>query len=513
MLRMIDGETKGFIVHRAEPRRRLGERRPAAQGARSLDWLVVRDINEIETAAFWYDSPEIETGETASEDIGTEVFFLPAAAHTEKDGTFTNTQRLLQWHYKAVEPPEDCRSDLWFAYQLGRRLRAKLAGSTRPERPAAPRPDLGLPDAGPARRARRRGGPAGDQRPQAPTARSSRSTRSSRRTGRPPAAPGSTPASTPTASTRPRARSRAPSRTGSRPSGAGRGRRNRRILYNRASADPEGRPWSERKRYVWWDAERGKWTGLGDEPDFEPDKAPGLRAPTRARRAWRRSAATRRSSCIPTGSAGCTRRRASSTVRCRRTTSRTSRRSRTCSTRSARTRRARASSGPRTPTTRATGSRAPRCSRSCSTTYRLTEHHTAGGMSRSVPYLAELQPEMFCEVSPQLAAERGLEHGGWATIVTTRAAIEARVLVTDRIGRCRSRGEPCTRSGCPTTGAARGWSRATRRTSCCRSCSTATCTSPSTRSPRATSGPGRRPRGPALAGLVEEYRRRAGVSA
>ena len=67
------------------------------------------------------------------------------------------------------------------------------------------------------------------------------------------------------------------------------------------------------------------------------------------------------------------------------------------------------------------------------TTYRLTEHHTAGGMSRTLPYLSELQPEMFCEVSPELAAERGLEHGGWATIVTARAAIEARVLVTERI--------------------------------------------------------------------------------
>src|SRR5204863_7495099 len=67
------------------------------------------------------------------------------------------------------------------------------------------------------------------------------------------------------------------------------------------------------------------------------------------------------------------------------------------------------------------------------TTYRLTEHHTAGGMSRFLPYLSELQPEFFCEVSPALAAEQGLEHGGWATILTARSAIEARVLVTDRI--------------------------------------------------------------------------------
>jgi formate dehydrogenase major subunit len=54
-------------------------------------------------------------------------------------------------------------------------------------------------------------------------------------------------------------------------------------------------------------------------------------------------------------------------------------------------------------------------------------------MSRWLPYLSELQPEMFCEVSPELAAERGLQPYGWATIVSARAAIEARVLVTARM--------------------------------------------------------------------------------
>ena len=53
---------------------------------------------------------------------------------------------------------------------------------------------------------------------------------------------------------------------------------NRRILYNRASADPEGKPWSERKALVWWDAEQGKWTGH-DVPDFVADKAPGYQPP------------------------------------------------------------------------------------------------------------------------------------------------------------------------------------------------------------------------------------------
>src|SRR5579875_1041449 len=83
------------------------------------------------------------------------------------------------------------------------------------------------------------------------------------------------------------------------------------------------------------------------------------------------------------------------------------------------------------------------------TTYRLTEHHTAGGMTRSVAHLAELQPEMFCEVSPALAAERGLRHGEWATIVTARAAIEARVLVTNRIPDLIVHGRPIHQIGLP----------------------------------------------------------------
>jgi formate dehydrogenase major subunit len=54
-------------------------------------------------------------------------------------------------------------------------------------------------------------------------------------------------------------------------------------------------------------------------------------------------------------------------------------------------------------------------------------------MSRYVEHLAELQPAMFCEVSPQLAAQRNLANGGWATITSTRGGIEARVLVTERM--------------------------------------------------------------------------------
>ncbi len=75
------------------------------------------------------------------------------------------------------------------------------------------------------------------------------------------------------------------------------------------------------------------------------------------------------------------------------------------------------------------------------TTYRLTEHHTAGGMSRFLSHLAELQPELFVELSPELAAERRLRHGDWITLVTLRGAVEARALVTRRIRPLRLGGQ------------------------------------------------------------------------
>ena len=97
-----------------------------------LKWLVVRDMVETETASFWYASPEVERGELSPKTIETEVFLFPAAGTAEKAGTFTNTQRLLQYREKAVEAPGDSRSDLWFMYHLGVRLKAKAMADTLP---------------------------------------------------------------------------------------------------------------------------------------------------------------------------------------------------------------------------------------------------------------------------------------------------------------------------------------------------------------------------------------------
>jgi formate dehydrogenase major subunit len=145
------------------------------------------------------------------------------------------------------------------------------------------------------------------------------------------------------------------------------------------------------------------------------------------------------------------------------------------------------------------------------TSYRLTEHHTAGGMSRVLPYLSELQPELFCEVSPELAAERGLEHGGWATVVTARTAIEARVMVTDRVKPLRIDGRVLHQIGLPYHWGGRGISTGDVVNDLfplvldpnvhIQEVKAATC----------DVQPGRRPRGEALLRFVDDYRRRAGV--
>ncbi|HWG94605.1 MAG TPA: molybdopterin dinucleotide binding domain-containing protein, partial [Mycobacteriales bacterium] len=144
----------------------------------------------------------------------------------------------------------------------------------------------------------------------------------------------------------------------------------------------------------------------------------------------------------------------------------------------------------------------------------LTEHHTAGGMSRWVPYLSELQPEFFCEVSPALARERGLEHLGWATIVTARTAVEARVMVTDRMVPLKAGGRTVHQVGLPYHWGVGGEAYVSGDAAndlvgisldpnvLIQECKAATC----------DIRPGRRPTGPDLLRFVEEYRTRAGIT-
>jgi formate dehydrogenase major subunit len=501
----LEGTCKGYFLLGENPAVGSANAKMQRLGMGALDWLVVRDFEVIESATWWKDGPEIETGEMRTEDVATEVFFLPAAAHTEKSGSFTNTQRLLQWHRQAVEPQGDARSDLWFTYHLGRRIREKLAGSTDDMN----RPILDLTWDYPVE--------GETAEPDAEAVLAEINGRDA--DGEPLSAytelkdDGSTScgcwiycgvyADGVNQADRRKPRTEqdwvAKEWAWAWPA-------NRRVLYNRASADPDGRPWSERKALIWWDPEKRRWVGY-DVPDFPEDRPPDFQPPEGAKgpdaltgtdafimqsdgKAWLYAPAGVIDGPLPAhyepqespvGNP--------------------------------------LYSQQRNPIREVIKDPLNRYQPPGSevfpyvtTTYRLTEHHTAGGMSRWQPYLAELQPEFFCEVSPELAAERGLEHLGWATIVSARTAIEARVMVTERMPLLKVRGRVLHQIGLPYHWGPNGLSTGDAANEL-----VPVVLDPNTHIQEAKAfacdiRPGRRPRGPALLEFVADYRRRAGIT-
>src|SRR5438552_6549211 len=128
---MNEGRVKGMLCVGQNPATSLNAS-VERKGLARLEWLVVKDNWLTETATFWQNSPDITSGQLRSEDVRTEVFFFPSAQVAEYEGSFTNTQPMLQWHFKAGDPPGDCRTDLWLTHQLARRLKTMYANSTLP---------------------------------------------------------------------------------------------------------------------------------------------------------------------------------------------------------------------------------------------------------------------------------------------------------------------------------------------------------------------------------------------
>ncbi len=124
-----DGVIKGMFVFGQNPVVGGVNSDLVERGLSELEWLVVRDSFETETASFWKKGRLVQRGEIRPQDIGTEIFLLPACLPAEKDGTLTTTGRLVQWHDKVVEPVGDTRSDLWFMVHLGNRLKQLYADS------------------------------------------------------------------------------------------------------------------------------------------------------------------------------------------------------------------------------------------------------------------------------------------------------------------------------------------------------------------------------------------------
>ncbi|HTC30233.1 MAG TPA: formate dehydrogenase-N subunit alpha [Candidatus Acidoferrum sp.] len=420
---MKDGVVKGYFCIGQNPGASGQNAEMTRAALESLEWFVNIDSYDNETVSFWR-----REGADPSK-IATEVFFLPAATVLEKEGTMTQTSRMLQAHDKAVEPAGESKSDAWYFNWFAKRLKELYAGSTDPkDRPIL---DMTWSYEHDDPHERERGEPStlkvlqeingyytatGEQVVSFADLKDDGSTASGGwiYTG-----------VCPDKHTN-HARSRDASGPYTALNWGWAWPANRRTLYNRASADPAGNPWSERKKYVWWDAEAKKWTGV-DVPDFPATKAPDTPANPDGLGMDFHSGADPfimmldgvGQIFVPGGALkdapipahyepqqsvveNALYKQQSSPVfgRYERDDN---------------------------PYNKPIDENYPHVL----TTYRITE--MSGIMTRYVPWLAELQPSAFCEIDPELAVSKGIKSGDWVTLSTAVGEMEARALVSGRM--------------------------------------------------------------------------------
>ena len=437
MAGMRDEVVQGFICQGQNPAVDSPNAKMVRSALRNLQWLVVADLFETETAQVWKE-PGVDPASCQ-----TEVFFIPAAPAAEKDGSLTNTMRLVQWHRRAVEPLGDSRSDAAFIVDLGMRVKRLYAGSTaRRDRPVLdlvwdykPEGPKQEPDMEVVLREingfATRDIEAADGRPAYRAGQHIASFAHLMDDGATACGnwimTGVFPEEGRNLSAR-RERARADDYLAHEWGFAWPA--NRRILYNRASADPSGKPWSERKKLLWWDAAapgqtaetKGRWAG-GDVADFGAFIAPN--APPATSGAFKGVGGTDPFFMLAHGKCGLL---ASvldgafpehyepfespatnllSAVQNNPVAKRWQ-------------------LGDANPL--GTADRYPYVL----TTYRLTEHHAAG-TSRHVPWLSELFTGHFAEIGVEMAKSLDIANGDMIIVETPRGRIRVRAMVTERI--------------------------------------------------------------------------------
>ncbi len=416
---MAAGTIKGLIALGQNPAVSGPNAKVERKALENLDWLVAVDLWETETATFW-ERPGVNPA-----DIKTEVFLLPAASSVEKEGSVVNSGRWAQWRYQAVNPPGEAKSDLWILDQFHKELKKLYnEGGTFPEPITKLDWNFGdgeEPDAHLAAKeingyflkdvdfpAKGKSFKKGDLVPSFAFLKDDGSTSSGNWLY----------CASYTNDGNMMAR-----RTRSNPEDDPIGLNlewawcwpvNRRIIYNRASCDPTGKPWAPQKPVIKYDWSIGKWKGdvpdggwppmqnqdgthnpkgkysfimrpeghaclfanLADGPfpeHYEPLESPVSNFMTKqqnnpAIKVWR-------------------------------------------------------------PDEIGTSEEYP----IVATTYRVTEHWQAGQMTRWLPWLAELMPNAFVEVSNELASEKGISNGDMVKVSTIRGTIELHALVTHRL--------------------------------------------------------------------------------
>jgi formate dehydrogenase-N alpha subunit len=438
-LKMVDamaaGEMNGLFCQGLNILLAAPDKAKVNRGLAKLKYLVVIDPLETETARFWENHGEFNNVDPKS--IQTEVFQLPTSVYVEEEGSFTNSSRLIQWHWKAADGPGESRTDIQITAGLFSRLKAMYAkdGGAFPEpvksltwnysNPANPAPAEVLKEingyvlenvtdpADPSKVLLR----AGQQLPNFVSMTTDGKT-----------AAGCwiyTGCYTDAGNMTMRRDAGDPTGKGVFPNWGFSWPANRRVLYNRASADPAGKPWSERKRYITWNGSR--WVGP-DVPDYGPTVAPDksvgpfIMNPEGTARLFTRAIMPDgplpehyepMDAYIP------------NPLHPKVSTH---------------------------PTARIFAADAksfgtPDKFPIVATTYRLTEHFHY--WTKSVHGNAVMQPELFVEMGERLAKAKGILNGDWVEISSQRGAIKAKACVTKRIRPIMVDGKPCEVIGLP----------------------------------------------------------------
>jgi formate dehydrogenase major subunit len=416
---MHQGKMNGYLCQGFNPLMSFPNRAKIAGALAKLKFLVVMDPLQTETARFWENHGEFNDVDSTS--IQTEVFELPTSCFAEDEGSLTNSSRWLQWHWPGAEPPGEAQNDNWIMAQLYLRLKQlyEAEGGAFPDPIRSLVWPYALPDDPIAEEiAREINGRALEDVPD-PTdpakilvAAGKLVDGFSQLTDDGKTASGCWIYSgcyTEAGNMMARRDTSDPAEAGLAPKWAWSWPVNRRILYNRASADPQGRPWAARKRLIEWNGSR--WVGL-DVPDYgptvPPEKSVGpfIMNPEGVARLFTR--AMMRDGPFPSHYEPF-----ESPI-----------------------------DNPLAPGVR--GNPVARVFKGdmevfgtaddfpyAATSYRLTEHFHF--WTKHVHINAVLQPELFVEISEQLAAEKGIAPGGWVKVSSNRGSIKAKAVVTKRV--------------------------------------------------------------------------------
>ena len=402
---MLKGVMKGAFLMGTNPIVGGPNANRNAQAMEKLDWLVAVDLWETESAMFWK-----RPGANPAQ-VKTEVFLLPAASSVEKEGSISNSGRWAQWRYKAVNPPGKGKSDLEILDLLFREIRSLY----QKEGGKFPDPILksnwnyvheGEHEADPHLVAKEINGytwPAKKQMKSFMDLKDDGSTACGCWIYN-----GSYPGSGKNLMAR-RGTGEGPGKIGMYPEWAWCWPLNRRIIYNRAAVDRKGSPWDKERWVVKWTGSKWKGDVVDGGPKFGPaEKNPFIMNNEGVGRLFAPGKA------VTDGPFSEHYEPMESPIMNLMNSQKVNPASAILDS--------------------VAGQFAATGQYPCiATTYRMVEHWQAGAMTRNLPWLNELVPDMFCEISPSLAAARGIKHGEKVTIFNSRGRITAYALVTERI--------------------------------------------------------------------------------